>query len=207
MPNWCNNTLILKHKDSSMIVRARDAFNRGELLNEFIPVPICLTETIAGRAGPDGSPEQIALEQSIQDNLNAYNYKDWYSFCVAEWGTKWDVGGEGCDPIEDDGTLTLSFDSAWAPPLAAMAEFQRQGFEVKLYYYESGMCFAGIFDEEGDDYYELGDMSSDEVASNIPTELDEMFCISEQMAEYEDENLEIDLDGGLSAINEQEQMK
>jgi hypothetical protein len=91
-----------------------------------------------------------------------------------------------------------------------MAEFQRQGFEVKLYYYESGMCFAGVYDEDGDDYYELGDMSSDEVASNIPTELDEMFCISEQMAEYEEENeenIEIDLDGGLSAINEQETLK
>ena len=207
MPNWCNNTLILKHKDSSMIVRARDAFNRGELLKEFVPVPICLTETIAGRCGADDNPEQIALEAAQKNNIDVHGYKDWYSFCVAEWGTKWDVGGEGCDPIEDDGTLTLSFDSAWSPPLAAMAEFQRQGFEVKLYYYESGMCFAGIFDAEGDDYYELGDMSSDEVAANIPTELDEMFCISENMAEYEEENLEIDLDGGLSAINEQEQMK
>lgn len=208
MPNWCNNTLVLKHKDPSMIVRARDAFNRGELLNEFVPVPLCLTETMAGSHGdPD---KQAALEKSEQDNLNAYNYKNWYDFCVAEWGTKWDVGGEGCDPIEDDGTLTLSFDSAWAPPLAAMAEFQRQGFEVKLYYYESGMCFAGIFDEDGDDYYELGSMSSDEVASNIPTELDEMFAISENMAEYEEEeeeNIEIDLDGGLSAINEQETLK
>jgi hypothetical protein len=33
-----------------------------------------------------------------------------------------------------------------------------------------------------------------------------MFCISETIAEYEEEeNQEIDLDGGLSAINEQEE--
>jgi hypothetical protein len=29
-----------------------------------------------------------------------------------------------------------------------------------------------------------------------------MFCISESMADYEEENQEIDLDGGLSATNE-----
>jgi hypothetical protein len=48
-------------------------------------------------------------------------------------------------------------------------------------------------------------MNSDQVAEELPSELDEMFCISEQIAEYEEEeNQEIDLDGGLSAINEQE---
>jgi hypothetical protein len=79
------------------------------------------------------------------------------------------------------------------------------GFSIRLYYYEPGMCFAGIYDENGDDYYDIGGMNSDQVAEELPAVLDEMFCISEQLAEYEEEeNQEIDLDGGLSAINEQE---
>jgi hypothetical protein len=41
------------------------------------------------------------------------------------------------------------------------------------------------------------------VRENIPKVLDEMFGISDDKAEYEDdENQEIDLDGGVSAINE-----
>ena len=74
-------------------------------------------------------------------------------------------------------------------------------------YYEPGMAFAGIWEDGNDDYYEYGDMNSTEVADTLPAELDEAFCISESMAEYEEENQEIDLDGGLSATNEQEEQK
>jgi hypothetical protein len=48
-------------------------------------------------------------------------------------------------------------------------------------------------------------MTSEEVADTIPGDLDEMFNISADMAEWEEENEEneeIDLDGGLSATNE-----
>jgi hypothetical protein len=73
-------------------------------------------------------------------------------------------------------------------------------------YYEGGMAFAGIWEDGEDDYYEYGGMNSDEIAKTLPPELDEAFCISEQVAEWEaEENLDIDLDGGLSATNEQEQ--
>ena len=50
-------------------------------------------------------------------------------------------------------------------------------------------------------------MESKEIADTLPVELDEAFGISEQVAEWEEENQEIDLDEGLSATNEQEQQK
>jgi hypothetical protein len=194
MPNWCNNTLELQHKDPAMIERAKAAMIRGEFLHEFIPVPLCLTETVAGSFG---DPEkQAALLKSEQDNLNAYNYKNWYDFCVAEWGTKWDVGGSdyGNPTITEDGKMIAGFDSAWSPPTNAMERLVEMGFTVKLYYYEPGMCFAGIWegDEHGfnDDFYEYGDMSSSEVAEQLPAELNDMFCISDTVAEYEAENEE-----------------
>ena len=37
MPNWCNNTLVLRHADPAMITRAKDAFAAGKFLNEFVP--------------------------------------------------------------------------------------------------------------------------------------------------------------------------
>ena len=200
MPNWCNNTLTLEHEDPAMIARAKAAFIEGKFLHEFVPVPLCLTETVAGCLG---DPEkQAELEKSEQDNLNAYNYKNWYDFCVAEWGTKWDVGGDDGYINDIEGGLVLSFDSAWAPPVNAYARLIEQGFKVYAMYYEPGMCFAGVWDNGEDDYYEYGDMNSVEAAETLPPELDEAFGISESMAEYEAENIDIDLDGGLSATNE-----
>jgi hypothetical protein len=49
-------------------------------------------------------------------------------------------------------------------------------------------------------------MNSDQIAEELPAELDEAFCISESVAEWEaeqeEENIDIDLDGGVSATNE-----
>jgi hypothetical protein len=61
------------------------------------------------------------------------------------------------------------------------------GFSVRLYYYEPGMCFAGIYSEDGDDYYDLSNLSSEQAKEELPEALDEMFGISETMAEYEEE--------------------
>jgi hypothetical protein len=60
---------------------------------------------------------------------------------------------------------------------------------VRAYYYEGGMNFAGVWDNGEDDFYEL-ESSSEAVREQLPTVLDEMFCISEYMAEYEEENAE-----------------
>ena len=76
------------------------------------------------------------------------------------------------------------------------------GFQIRAMYYEGGMAFAGVWDDGSDDYYEYGGMSSDEIAETLPPELDEAFCISEQVAEWEEENLEIELNGGIDSINE-----
>jgi hypothetical protein len=52
------------------------------------------------------------------------------------------------------------------------------------------MAFCGIYDENGDNYFDIGGMNSDQVAEDLPAVLDEMFCISEQIAEYEAEEAE-----------------
>ena len=189
MPNWCNNTLELQHEDPAMIERAKKAFADGRLLDEFVPVPKSL-HIVAGRVGDDNDPKQIELEAQEKANLEAHGYSTWYDFCVNEWGTKWDVGGSDYnDPQQDSpNKITMAFDSAWAPPTAAMDKMMDMGFSVRLYYYEPGMCFAGIYGDEGDDYYDLSNLSSEQVAEELPTVLDDMFGISECMREYEEEN-------------------
>jgi hypothetical protein len=182
MPNWCNNVLEISHEDPAMIERAREAFNDGRLLDEFIPVPQELRDAVANHS----TNEELVAK---------YGYSDWYGFCVANWGTKWDVGGDGmeAEDLEPEFPgigLRLVFDSAWAPPIQAYQALEEMGFKVRAMYYESGMCFAGIYEDDSDDYYELSDMTADEVAEELPEELDEMFCISENMAEWEEDNKE-----------------
>jgi len=202
MPNWCNNTVEIRHEDPAMIERVRKAFNGEGLLQEFIPVPEDLRNTVSGSMGEDKRAEHEAQQEA---NLQKHGYNDWYSFCVNEWGTKWDVGADG-NPAQDiPGGLMLGFDSAWSPPIAAYEKLVDMGFEIRAMYHEGGMCFAGIWEDGQDDYYEYSGMNSEEVAEQLPPELDEAFGISEQMAEWEEENLEIDLDEGMSAVNEQEQ--
>ena len=190
MPNWCNNYLELTHDDPAMIERAKKAYCDGRLLDEFVPVPADL-HIVAGRVGDDNDPKQIELEAAEKRNLETHGYSTWYDFAVNEWGTKWDVGGDD-GMITEDGpnALRMSFDSAWAPPVPAMAKFQDLGFKVKLIYYESGMAFAGLYDENGDDYYEFSDMTADELEADINPEIDECMCIVENMRMWEEDNKE-----------------
>ena len=110
-----------------------------------------------------------------------------YDWSVANWGTKWDVGGDSDPHHESDTAASFYFDSAWSPPIHAYDSLVNQGFRVYAMYYESGMCFAGVYDNGDDDYYDFSGQSSSEVADTLPTELDSEFGISECMAEYEDE--------------------
>ena len=188
MPNWCNNNLVLEHEDPAMIKRAYDALERGEFLQEFIPVP----EQLKIVAGSVGDPvEQAKLEADTKRNVEELGYGNWYDYCCGEWGTKWDVGEQGCSDIHPDGKMLHTyFDSAWAPPISAYEKLTAMGFRVEGMYYEGGMAFAGIWEDGNDEYYELGGMNSTQVASDIPSQLDECFMISESMREWEEDNEE-----------------
>ena len=184
MPNWCNNSVEIRHADPAMIERVRTAFNGEGLLQEFIPIPQDLRDIVAGSV-----PVAEEAEHRLKEEFNrmTYGYTNWYDFCVNEWGTKWEIGADG-NPAQDiPGGLMLGFDSAWAPPIAAYEKLKLMGFEIRAMYNESGMCFAGIWEDGIDDYYEYNTLNSTEVAEQLPAELDEAFGISDTMAEYEDE--------------------
>lgn len=185
MPNWCNNHIVLEHEDPAMIKRAYDAFERGEFLNEFVPVPEDLKIT-AGYLG-DGDAQK-ELERKTAENVAKYGYGNWYDFCIGEWGTKWDTGEQGNADIHPDGKImTAGFDTAWAPPVNAYEKLEQLGFKVDAMFYESGMAFAGSYSEGHCEEINLEGMSADDVENHYP-EIDECFGISESIREYEAEN-------------------
>jgi hypothetical protein len=183
MPNWCSNNLVLTHEDPAMIQRAFDALERGEFLEEFIPVP----QQLKIVAGCVGDPvEQAKLEADTARNLEELGYGNWYDFCVGEWGTKWDCGEQGASDIHPDGRMLHTFfDTAWAPPVAAYEKLVELGFGVEAMYHEGGMCFAGTWSNGDDDYIDLSELGADDIERDYP-EIDECFGISESMREYED---------------------
>lgn len=189
MPNWCNNSVTLKHKDPAMIERAHKALVDGRLLQEFFPCPQDLIDTVAGFPGED---KREAHEAQEKRNLELYGYKNWYDWNVANWGTKWDVGSDdGLTQKLDANTLEASFDSAWAPPCAAYEKLIEMGFYIKAFYDEPGMCFCGVWEgdtENGffDDYCEYSGETSETIREAVGEELDDFWGLSERMAEWEE---------------------
>jgi len=192
MPNWCSNHITVRGTDPVAIKRLADAFDNGEFCGAVVPMPEELNIT-SGRLG-DGA-EQRELEAKSAANLEKYGYANWYDFNVAKWGTKWEIGGDGNEAERDEDGLGFSapFDSAWSPPIAVCEALVEQGFEVVLYYYEPGMGYCGKFEDGSDDYYEYSGENSNTVRAAIGSDLDDMFGISESMAEYEAENEEEEL--------------
>ena len=177
MPNWCSNGITLRHADPAMIERVM--LGRANLLQEFIPCPAELMETTA----------QMGTNEQEKANREKYGYSSWYDWNIAHWGTKWDIS---LDSVEnpDANTVTASFESAWSPPIAAYERLMDLGFEIEAFYYEPGMQYVGKWADGIDEYYELGGEDSTTVRESIGEELDDYFAISENMADWEEQNEE-----------------
>ena len=189
MPNWCSNHITVRGTNSAEIKRLADAFDNGEFCGTVVPMPEELNIT----SGSLGDPvAQAELEAKSQANIEKYGFANWYDFNVAKWGTKWEIGGNGTEAERDEDGLGFSapFDSAWSPPIGVCEALVEQGFEVVLYYYEPGMGYCGKWEDGFDEYYEYGSENSKTVRAAIGSDLDDMFGISESMAEYEADNEE-----------------
>jgi len=187
MPNWCSNSVTITHEDPAKIAALAEAMKQNRFLDHIIPVPAALKDTISGGYGD--KDQQEALERQTADNIAKYGYGNWYDFCIARWGTKWDVDLAGTVDVSEDGlTIDANFDSAWAPPTGVYEAMIEDGYDVVACYYEPGMCFVGKWDNGCDDCYEYSGENSASVRAVIGDELDDMFGISESMAEYEAEN-------------------
>lgn len=149
MPNWCQNTLLMQG-DTDEVQRLLDIVKSSEStlsLKNIITTPEALTNTSA----PNRDPE------SVEELTKIYGASDWYDWQVSKWGTKWDVTAtiyfdsvehsHGYSTYKDKEirVVGMNFDSAWSPPIPAIAELARQFPKVNIYhsYDESGCDFSG----------------------------------------------------------------
>ena len=190
MPNWCANSLKLVAKTAESekklaeivkeLARAHEAGESAEIFNLIKPIPEALMIT-SGWLGKD-TPEQAALEIAQNENLKKYGYKDWYSFCTGEWGTKWDAktSDEDVPFIIEGKQVTIFFDTAWAPPMQIYYALEEMGFELEATYVEQGMGYIGFYTDgvdtcekmtqfypEPSDDPEMEDSAMDEITLKI----------------------------------------
>ena len=110
--------------------------------------------------------------------LNVWDYNQ----AVAKWGTKWDASNlEIID--RHDNSVSVSFDTAWSPPMNFYDELLAQGFEVHASYFEPGMGFVGRYiDGEEEEY----DIDPDDL-SDIPEDLNEAWGITDMFGDWDED--------------------
>ncbi len=198
MPNWCDNQITITGPNSVIdkiekITKDDDSHKNTGLLNFMFPMPKALEGT---EAGPKADTK--AEEKKRAKLLKEHGAINWYDWRVENWKTKWEVcefyGVDrqySTEQSEGESTITLGFCSAWAPPIGAYEKFLEDNSEcsLKAYYYEGGCDFMGEWYDGMDDCYQPSDYKSDDCfwMDGVGSTLDEMFNITESMAEYEAE--------------------
>ena len=181
MPNWCDNQVTITGPKSvidKIEKIAKEEKGAGGLLNFFHPMPKGLEDTT--------SPSSSAKKP--QPMIEGFD--NWYDWRCENWSTKWDVNEfYGVDRQGD--TISFGFSSAWSPPIGAYEKFldKNEDCSLKAYYYEGGCDFMGEWDNGVDDCYAPSDYKSTDDFWNdgVGSTLDEMFNITESMADYEAE--------------------
>ena len=190
MPNWCDNQITITGPNSVIdkiekILKADDTHENPGLLNFFKPMP----KELEGTTSPSSSAKKPQPMVEGFDN--------WYDWRVENWGTKWElcefygVDRQHLNDSLDESIISFGFSSAWAPPINAYEQFlaDNENCSLKAYYYEGGCDFMGEWDNGQDDCYTPSDYKStdDFWQDGIGSTLDDIFNITESMAEYEAE--------------------
>ena len=77
MPDWCNNSIKIDGDEQTLKEIVSHLLD-GNFLNYCNPIPAELKDTVA-----NFTPNEQLIKK--------YGYSDWYSWCVDNWGTKWDI--------------------------------------------------------------------------------------------------------------------
>jgi len=166
MPNWCNNVVTLTgttEQVDALVKYLEHVPEPGEqhgLLHYFKPEP--------------------------EDEVGTKYWQEWgwYEWRNKNWGTKWELSIDSRSREGD--SLTLAFDSAWAPPIGVYEAACDAGWGVKAAYWESGIGFAGEWHDGYDITVEPASMTEEEIAEEIPW-CEEMFDLCTVVREWREQ--------------------
>lgn len=131
MPNWCSNEVTIT-AESVVIDGVVDSINNknGRFFDYLRPMPTYLSERTAG-GGTGKMPSS------------------WYDWRSDNWGCKWDACEthivEVSDKGDDTKSVTILFESPWAPPINLYNFLYSIDVDVKATYSEPMMGFKGSY--------------------------------------------------------------
>lgn len=199
MPNWCNNSLTVSHEDATKIDVLVEAWVQGKFFGTILPEPD-YTTTPVKKTFPDISLQYATTDEEkakvLEPTISENNWWDWR---VQHWGTKWEIDTDDRGTHRFENHLIVSFDTAWSPPIGIFEALMEQGFSVSAMYYEGGCCFCGSWVDGEDDFYNI-ENNYKWVLKNIPNRIDEEFCISENMMEWNLSELSDEIEATKKAL-------
>ena len=164
MANWCMNQLCITGKTEDIKKLWDEIANKDTVFLSAI------------RPMPSDTPNEDAIR---------------YDWRINNWGTKSDLlncdeNGFTIENDDDADTTEISggFVSAWSPPLAAFSFLAEklEGVSIEIYYWEPGSMFVGCWNsDEGDDYYDYGECTSETLLDMVPEYLVERFDLQEEV--------------------------
>ena len=173
MPNWVMNELTCIFETSEEFQSFKNKVDEKNFYNSFLPMPEILVDTQSPHIAPGDfinavnkskgtnflTLESIALSgdewdaeraKSIIKNIKAFErtgYHDWHSWCMDNWGVKWDAVNCKSKELLHFNTIVYSFNSPWGTPKHFVEELS------KLYPEAIFELVAGSI--ENDDHYEF----------------------------------------------------
>ena len=199
MPNWCENSLTVSHEDATKIDVLVEAWTKGKFFGTILPEPD-YTTTPVKKTFPELSLQYATTDEEkakvLEPTISENNWWDWR---VQHWGTKWEIDTDDRGTHRFENHLIVSFDTAWSPPIGIFEALMEQGFSVSAMYYEGGCCFCGSWVDGEDDFYNI-EGNYKWVLKNIPKRIDEEFCISENMMEWNLSELSDEIEATKKAL-------
>jgi hypothetical protein len=166
MPNWTSNIIRIEghERDLAFFLDCTRGPEAVLDFNRIIPMPDILRHTAGGHCCIDGQDVTAWYVRDAADLLQGNDevrlftpeeeaelamigHRSWYSWCVENWGTKWNAcRAEISKRSPDSGLLEIRFDTAWDAPVPIyerlLALFPQLGFWFSWQHEGSALCYA-----------------------------------------------------------------
>ena len=137
MPNHTDNRVTITHKKPAMAMLLMKLLAKDDPFNQIIPMSKLIIRDNWSNAEKEKYGDQ----------------NGWYSWCIQNWGTKWDAYEskfeKGTPFIDGDGdevtVIEWAFETAWSPPIPVFKELVERGFNVHARYLDEGWNYIGEF--------------------------------------------------------------
>ena len=142
MPNHCHNRVTFYSEDTTVIQRLYKIFKSDNIFTQFIPEPDWKTTPNEKGELPIQPEKDSMMPPQFPDGTTDDR---WYSWRLANWGTKWDAYEVEIDDSELHYGFEVSFDTAWSPPeeICYAIKDQFDDLCVSWFFDEPGMEVAG----------------------------------------------------------------